>query len=1099
MFQKRIDFHNINDNKSFSIYNDKTNSNYSIRKIKYNKNLLSPSKPLMVESKSQTTIFSLKKQIKISFNKYHQYIKSIQGDKNKDINKRPLSLYFNQNKNKNTSINNNRVEIESNYSFMTKHKNYSNNSNSLTNRTMLLNFNGYNTNSNQKKLNKLNIGINSQSTKNSSFMHNYINNKDNSLFNQIQNSNSTMSKNIASLTLKKLKNSKFFYKTKYVSGIKNKNNKNITKNSSLSTYNISFNPEEKNDILYKAINTIIKNKILTKMKLEESEESNVNNYKKPTKEKMINNIEKAKYFDFLPVILNHMKQKQTMDDIYGEYNLYLSNISKSTVNNSVNKKNLEKNKYPKIKYLFLENVINNLKHMVKFVNIKNNEELEQNVINIIRDEYSKLKQENKEMENIQDFLTYGYEYIPKRDLINQLPFLEERGLQTYEVNNNKNNKQSIFFVNEQKIEENQPSGRDSNERIYSMKNIYINKDLNRKRSFGKMEIKSRNKEQREEFNSIFSSFSINDTKKIMEEKKSINSLLQNEQLKTIDILKNKLNKIKEKTKRKNKPKFIKINLKGNKINEDIKDNSSIKFDTSDKINETLFPSSLEQKESKEKNESNKESLNEKIIDKEDLETNKENNNNKNENINEINNLQLNNNINNISPEENKENNTSNINKENNNKKEEINKKNIINNNINNNKPNEINIINKNINKENKDDKNKEEEINKEDNDNSASDISEKKEESLTKEEEKENKEEKKDIIEDLIKEQNEEIKESSKNIRKTKKIPSKKKKTNNFLKSIENTLIALSQIRKHAKRNTKKKKPMYNELFYNHRNEKTNSDNEEQSQSDSISLNKEDNPKQLDQKKELEEKDFDSKEITVSSLSDSSVNELNEFVKLKKVILSKTKKQAFDEEKRKLQYKRRDALINPSIEAFKEAAKSQQMVELNNKMKKLYDNIHKEKKREENKTKKKKYYMFSFDDVDINNIDDIEKRKKVNLNRLKEDIKYKIITGKFPALEMQNFQVFSMAVMDINFFKFFNNKKKLKEYMHSMEKYFQLFYNELINRERQYNEEKRINKFLYNLKQEVGETIPYVTICKGKFCRSIDLNKEGDLSILNSP
>ena len=71
--------------------------------------------------------------------------------------------------------------------------------------------------------------------------------------------------------------------------------------------------------------------------------------------------------------------------------------------------------------------------------------------------------------------------------------------------------------------------------------------------------------------------------------------------------------------------------------------------------------------------------------------------------------------------------------------------------------------------------------------------------------------------------------------------------------------------------------------------------------------------------------------------------------------------------------------------------------------------------------------------------------------------------------------------------------------MHSMEKYFQLFYNELINRERQYNEEKRINKFLYNLKQEVGETIPYVTICKGKFCRSIDLNKEGDLSILNSP
>ena len=89
--------------------------------------------------------------------------------------------------------------------------------------------------------------------------------------------------------------------------------------------------------------------------------------------------------------------------------------------------------------------------------------------------------------------------------------------------------------------------------------------------------------------------------------------------------------------------------------------------------------------------------------------------------------------------------------------------------------------------------------------------------------------------------------------------------------------------------------------------------------------------------------------------------------------------------------------------------------------------------------------------------------------------------------------------MAINLAKYRNNPKKLIEYMHSLEKYFQLFYNELINREKQNNDEKRINKFLYNLKQEVGETIPFVTNYKGKFCRSIDLNKEGDLSILNSP
>jgi len=1128
MFQKRIEVHNINDNKSFSIYNDKSNSSISNLKLKYNPNYISPKKPLLIASKSQTNILlASKKHIKISFNKYHQYIKNIEANKNNE-NNRPLSLHFNKKINKNILINNNRGEIQNDYSIMAKQKSfydkYTSNSISQTNRTMFLNYNNYNLNPRQRRLNKLNIGINSQSTKNSSLMVNYksnnYNNDDTSLFTKLQNSNTTATynKNTAPLTLKKLKNSKFFYKTKYVTGFKNKNIKNI-KNSSLSTYNISFNPDEKNEALYNTINAIIKNKLINKMKITESEESHnniikskLNMNKKSLKSNNLDNIEKAQYLDFLPVLLNHMRQKQIMDDIYGEYNIYLSNISKSTFNsNSANKKNnnLEINKFPKIKYLFLENVINNLKHMVKFINVKNNEELEQNVINIIRNEYSKLKQENNEIEDLKDFLTYGYEYIPKHILYNKLPSLEERGLQTsklfYNSNNNKNsNKQRIFFVNELK-EKNQISLRDnSHEKISSMKNIYVNHGLvSKKKSFAKMEIKSRNNnnELREDLNSIFSSYNINDQKQ-----------------KTLDSFKIKSNKSKEKEKgKKNKPKFVKINLKGNKINENINDISSIKLNSSDnKINETLFPSTIGQKETtKEKMESNKETNEEKVVDNQNKEIKEQKEEKKEEKINE--------NINNVPPpppEEKKENNITNVAIPEN---KETNKENVNNdNNDDNNKQNEINIkdnkdINTVINNQEiqKDEPQKEEEkkdgnvnnINniKEKEEDSKSNISEKskeeEEKKLKEEEEKKAKEEeeKKDILEE-----EEELLESNKNSKKHKKAHLKKKKIDKFLEGIENTLIALNQIRKHAKKKSNKYKPIYNELMYHHRNPNDDNENDEEDEEESqihSELNNSENKEQSEvMKNSLENKDLEEKEITVSSLSNNSIeSEPEEFVKLKKTILTKTKKQAFDEEKRKNYYRRRDALINPSIEVFKQAVKSQKMVELNNKMKKIYDDIHKEKKREENKGRKRKIYMFSFTGVDPSNIDEIEKRKKVNLNRLKEDIKYKILQGKYHVVELDNFQNFSRAVMAINFSKYKNNLKKLSEFMHSMEKYFQLFYNELINREKQNNDEKRINKFLVNLKEEVGETIPYVTNYKGKFCRSTDLNKEGDLSILNSP
>ena len=62
-----------------------------------------------------------------------------------------------------------------------------------------------------------------------------------------------------------------------------------------------------------------------------------------------------------------------MDDLYKEYNKYLSNIKETTINDQKTKIN-----NPIIRYLFLENVLNNLKNIAKFINLQN-KEIEQNV------------------------------------------------------------------------------------------------------------------------------------------------------------------------------------------------------------------------------------------------------------------------------------------------------------------------------------------------------------------------------------------------------------------------------------------------------------------------------------------------------------------------------------------------------------------------------------------------------------------------------------------------------------------------------------------------------------------------------------------------
>ena len=1046
MFQKKPKHIILNRCRSFSInrkknaeYVNKNNNNaYPLsdltNELKYIsiENSQSPIRKFNVNKEKSQSNF--KKTIKISFNKYHQYMRNL-NDINNNFNKRPVSLYVNK------KIKNNRGEIGQNYSSMTRNRNIHDiyNLNSFKGRTLFSGNNNYRQNSNM-----FHIGINSPNNKSNSF-----NQKKYNSFNNY-NSN-TINKKFGNLTLnQKLKNSKFFYKTKYINGIKNKNIKK-KKGISLSTYNIFLEPSQ-DEFIYNTINDIIIKQLENDSKINESNKkkeiiSNNNDYK----------IEKAKYFDLLPIILNHIKQKRTMDDVYREYNKYLSNISENTSNNNIINKN-NKIKHPIIKYLFLQNILNNLKHLVKFINIQSKEEIEQNVIKVIGEEYSKLEDNNSKIYNKKDFLSYGYEYNPNIINDNYKNFID-KGLQTSKVSY----KKSIFFINEKKLEENNYNTNNNNEVISPTRKFFLKNNISERRriDFDKLKLEQNKKKNVEEeelknnINNILSNYPLKiekDNKKQNGEYIKNNDFFKNKDLQNvINTQKKSSNKKKEKENKKLfKPKFIKIKLNKLKINEVIKQNNNNKLlDSTDKMNN--MPPSLERYN--QKNEQQEE-----ISRKQSASIKKGHKDNKDKKI-KITHTTFKNDF--LIEKTNKERHSCECKKDSNENKKSIHKDSSREEDKNNNQPL-------------------------------------------------------------LTKDNDENNKKNSKFTKKYKKALKEKKKLEKLQKKmLENQEIALREIEKHEKKK-KKKISVFNELMYNNQrksiitlfNEKTikqteekNNEEEENYSSLSSSLSNFKKLKEIEKEEKSNENennnenDNDEKEDVEGSILSSIsqiTNELEEFNELKEIMKPKTKKEAFDEERRKITYRRRGGIFIPSPEIFKDAIKSKELSDLNEKIKKLYDNIYREKKREEYKRKKKKRYIYNFRGIDLSNIEEVEKRKRVHLARIKEDIKYKINKGKIHYHEFENYMVFERAMNNINLNKLRLDKKRIGDYVHSLEKYFQLFYYELLANERKKKEEERINRFLYELHEEVGVIIPYVKFQKGKRCRSTDYNKEINLSEINS-
>ena len=221
---------------------------------------------------------------------------------------------------------------------------------------------------------------------------------------------------------------------------KNKINSNLNKNLQKKYNNLNnlkkYDVSQKNSLSVKVLSSdylpsIIENenKNLIKMHgidleikdLVEKKKTKNNNLKEENKEKFDLH-ETAKFFDFLPSLImkkNYEKNEKKMDNLYNNYI--------NTINNKLeNEKKDIKNSFniPIIKYLFLQNLLNNFTHKVDFMTssfIKQNDIL--------------IKYANNEEElnkQIKDFITYGYEYIPEKYL---------------KINNYKENINNKAFIN----------------------------------------------------------------------------------------------------------------------------------------------------------------------------------------------------------------------------------------------------------------------------------------------------------------------------------------------------------------------------------------------------------------------------------------------------------------------------------------------------------------------------------------------------------------------------------------------------------------------------------------------------------------------------
>ena len=187
--------------------------------------------------------------------------------------------------------------------------------------------------------------------------------------------------------------------------------------------------------------------------------------------------------------------------------------------------------------------------------------------------------------------------------------------------------------------------------------------------------------------------------------------------------------------------------------------------------------------------------------------------------------------------------------------------------------------------------------------------------------------------------------------------------------------------------------------------------------------------------------------------------------KEKNILKNNTFKQYLLQYQNNIHAKNNEKIISSLLEAENENKKS--LKNIKNEIKK--EEI-KEKREEEEEDKKenrilstRKESKIYFKDMGGKSLEDVEKKKIELLYRFKHDIKYKISKGGIGSNEMENFKEFQEK---INKLKDRYKEYDINSYIKEMEKFFQSFKDELENNEKKKIEEDRINKYLRQFQED---------------------------------
>ena len=157
----------------------------------------------------------------------------------------------------------------------------------------------------------------------------------------------------------------------------------------------------------------------------------------------------------------------------------------------------------------------------------------------------------------------------------------------------------------------------------------------------------------------------------------------------------------------------------------------------------------------------------------------------------------------------------------------------------------------------------------------------------------------------------------------------------------------------------------------------------------------------------------------------------------------------------------------------------------------------KEKVREkEIKNRKPKVKVnFFFNEVENKSLEDIEKKKIELLYKFKHDIEYKIAMGEIKSSEFEKFEIFKKKIINLHHG---SKNDDLAYYIRKMEEFFRSFQDEMENDEKKKLDEDRINQYLIQFQQNYNAKSFYKDLQQNKLFKVINFSEINHINTLNN-